>query len=49
MRDSAKKPAIVNQSVNGEASADAELAHEKDAAANVTEDLKKASMEDTAE
>ncbi|SLM37374.1 nuclear segregation protein [Lasallia pustulata] len=47
-RDSAKKPAIVNQSVNGDASADAELAQEKDAVADVTEDLRKASMEDKA-
>ena len=48
-RDSAKKPAIVNQSVNGDASADAELAQEKDATADVTDDLKKASIEDKAE
>lgn len=35
-----------HQAVNGEASAEAELAQEKDAAADVAEDLKKASIED---
>ena len=44
--DSAKKPATANQSVNGTASAETELAQEKDAAADVTEDLKAASIED---
>ena len=44
--DHAKKPAIANQSVNGEANAQAELAQEKDAEADVAEDLKKATIED---
>ena len=47
--DSSKKPAMANQSVNGTASAAAELSQEKDAAADVTEDLKKASVEDKAD
>ena len=47
--DSVKKPAVANQSVNGTASAEAEHAQEKDASADVTEDLKKASIEDKAE
>ncbi|KAJ4311143.1 multicopy suppressor of BFA (Brefeldin A) [Neodidymelliopsis sp. IMI 364377] len=44
--DAARKPAQKNQAVNGSASPSAELAQEKDAAADVTEDLKKASIED---
>lgn len=44
--DHARKPATANQSVNGTASAEAELGQEKDAAADVTEDLKEASVED---
>ena len=47
--DSSKKPAIINQSVNGSASASTELAQDKDAAMDVAEDLKKASVEDRAE
>ncbi len=47
--DSAKKPAQINQAVNGTASTDAEQAQEKDAAADVSEDLKNASLEDQAE
>ena len=42
----ARKPATVNQSVNGTASASAEQAQEKDAEADVAEDLKKAALED---
>lgn len=44
--DSSKKPAVANQSVNGTVSASAESAQAKDAAADVTEDLKKVSVED---
>lgn len=44
--DSARKPAQKNQAVNGSASPSAELAQENDAAADVAEDLKKASIED---
>lgn len=44
--DAASKPAQKNQAVNGSASPSAELAQEKDAAADVAEDLKKASIED---
>ena len=44
--ETAKKPATVNQSINGNASAEAELAQEKDAEADVSEDLKQASLED---
>ncbi|MCJ1390304.1 hypothetical protein MMC18_003162 [Xylographa bjoerkii] len=47
--ETAKKPAIVNQSINGNASAEAELVQEKDAEADVTEDLEKASLEDKAD
>lgn len=47
--DTAKKPATANQSVNGTASAETELAQEKDADADVTEDLKKASIEEKEE
>ena len=42
----AKKPAKANQSVNGDVSAEAEHAQEKDAEADATEDLEKASIED---
>lgn len=45
--DSARKPAVDNQGVNGNAtSAGAELNQEKDAAADATEELKKAKIED---
>lgn len=44
--DAARKPAQKDQAVNGSASPSAELAQEKDAAADATEDLKKASIED---
>ncbi|KAL8648616.1 MAG: hypothetical protein Q9226_005916 [Calogaya cf. arnoldii] len=44
--ETAKKPATVNQSVNGTASAKAEQAQEKDGEADVAEDLQKASIED---
>ncbi|KAL8855606.1 MAG: hypothetical protein Q9178_007754 [Gyalolechia marmorata] len=47
--ETARKPATVNQSVNGTASANAEQAQEKDAEADVAEDLEKASIEDKAE
>lgn len=47
--DSSKKPAAVNQSVNGRVSAQAELEQEKDASADVTEDLKKAGINDITE
>ena len=47
--DTAKKPAIANQSINGDASAVAELAQEKDAEADVSQDLKNASLEDKAD
>lgn len=45
--DSAKKPAIANQSLAGPVSAEAELAQEKDAAADVSKELKEAKLEDT--
>ena len=48
-KDSARKPAQKNQAVNGGAvSATAELKQEKDAEADVAEDLKNASLEDKA-
>ncbi|KAL9602219.1 MAG: hypothetical protein Q9219_001943 [cf. Caloplaca sp. 3 TL-2023] len=47
--DTSKKPATVNQSINGTASAKTEQAQEKDAEADVAEDLKQASIEDKAE
>ncbi|CBY01835.1 hypothetical protein LEMA_P006220.1 [Plenodomus lingam JN3] len=47
--DTARKPAQKNQGVNGSASAEAELAREKDAAADAADDLKKASLEDKEE
>lgn len=46
--DVAKKPAQEHSGVNGQASAESELSQEKDAAADATEDLKKASLEDKA-
>jgi hypothetical protein len=46
--DSARKPSQKNQAVNGETvSANAELAQEKDAEADVAEELQKAKIEDT--
>ncbi|KAI4243944.1 MAG: hypothetical protein L6R40_003154 [Gallowayella cf. fulva] len=48
-QETARRPAAVNQSVNGTASAKAEQAQEKDAEVNVAEDLGKASIEDKAE
>ncbi|KAI4274006.1 MAG: hypothetical protein LQ337_004244 [Flavoplaca oasis] len=47
--ETAKKPATVNQSINGTASAKAEQEQEKDAEADVAEDLQKATIEDKAE
>ena len=47
--DAAKKPSQANQAVDGKVSADAELAQEKDAAADVAQDLKEASLEDKSE
>jgi hypothetical protein len=48
-KDIARKPAQKNQAVNGgTVSAEAELAQEKDAEADVAEELKKASIEDNA-
>ncbi|KAA8651706.1 hypothetical protein EYZ11_000083 [Aspergillus tanneri] len=44
--DAAKKPAQKNSSVNGTVSAEAELKQENDAAADVGEELQKASIED---
>ena len=44
--DSGKKAAIANQSINDGASAEAELAQEKDADADVAEEMKRASIED---
>ena len=48
-RDSAKKPAAANQAVNGNVSAEAELAQEKDAAVDVAADLQNATLEDGGE
>ena len=48
-QDAARKPATANQAVNGTASAEAELAQEQDAAADVAKDLKSASVEDKAD
>ncbi|KAL8685619.1 MAG: hypothetical protein Q9218_007648 [Villophora microphyllina] len=48
-RDTMKKPAAANQSVNGTASATAEQAQEKDTEADVAEDIKKVSIEDKEE
>ncbi|KAL8841868.1 MAG: hypothetical protein Q9170_000741 [Blastenia crenularia] len=47
--ETAKKPATINQSVNGTISATAEQAQGKDAEADVAEDLKSVSIEDKAE
>ena len=47
--DTAKKPAIANAGVNGEASASAELAQEEDAAKDVAAELEKAKIEDAQE
>lgn len=44
--DTHRKPATKNQGINGSASAEAELAQEKDAVKDATEDLKKAKIED---
>ncbi|KAL8952623.1 MAG: hypothetical protein Q9222_001497 [Ikaeria aurantiellina] len=44
--ETARKPTDVNRSVNGTASAQAEQAQEKDAEADVADDLKKATIED---
>lgn len=44
--DSARKPAIKNQGVNGQASAGAEADQEKDAAADVAKELEEAKIED---
>ncbi|KAL9035885.1 MAG: hypothetical protein Q9214_006385 [Letrouitia sp. 1 TL-2023] len=44
--DTTRKPAKANQSVDGTTSAQAEQAQEKDAEADVTEDLKNASIEE---
>ena len=44
--DNARKPAMENQGVNGSTSAGAELAQEKDADADVAEEMKKAKIED---
>ncbi|EAW07421.1 putative nuclear segregation protein (Bfr1) [Aspergillus clavatus NRRL 1] len=46
--DHAKKVAIENSGVNGKVSAEAELKQENDAAADVSEELQKASLEDSA-
>lgn len=46
--DQAKKPAIENNGVNGKVSATAELKQEKDAAADVSDELQKASLEEKA-
>ena len=47
--DSAKKPSLANSGVNGEASADAELAQEEDAAKDVAVEMEKAKIEDAQE
>lgn len=47
-RDDAKKPSQLNAGVNGKVSAEAELAQEKDAVADVAEELKEAKLEDAA-
>ena len=46
--DNARKPAIDNQGVNGNANAGAELSQEKDGADDAADDLKKAKIEDDA-
>ncbi|KAI9847598.1 MAG: hypothetical protein M1837_002172 [Sclerophora amabilis] len=45
-KDGARKPTTTNNMVNGDASASAELSQEKDAADDVTKDLKEAKLED---
>ncbi|PSK56939.1 hypothetical protein B9Z65_6563 [Elsinoe australis] len=45
--DAGNKPAAKNQAVNGQADAGAQLAQEKDGAADAADELKKASIEDT--
>ena len=45
-RDTAKKPAIANQAVEGKVDAEAELTQEKDGADDAAKDLKEASLED---
>lgn len=47
--DSAKKPAMANQSVNGTTSAEAELAQENDAASDVAKDVELVRIEDNVE
>ena len=47
--DSAKKPSLANSGVNGEISADAELAQEQDAAEDVAKELEQAKIEDAQE
>ena len=47
--DSAKKPAIANQAVNGTTSAEAELAQENDAASDVAKDVEQVRIEDNVE
>ena len=47
--DSAKKPAMANQSVNGTTSAEAELAQENDAASDVVKDVELVRIEDNVE
>ena len=44
--DKARKPAVANQAVNGDASAAAELEQEKDADADVAKDMEAARIED---
>jgi len=44
-----KKPEAANEGVNGDVSAEAELAQEKDAEADVAEEKQQASLEDEAE
>lgn len=46
--DDAKKVAQEHAGVNGKVSAESELSQEKDAAADAADELKKASLEDTA-
>lgn len=47
--DSAKKPTMANQSVNGTTSAEAELAQENDAASDVAKDVEQVRIEDNVE
>lgn len=46
--DKARKPAQANAGINGHVSAEAELKQEKDAVADVSEELKEASLEQKA-